>query len=933
MKCPACNFVCSDLRDICPKCYCDLRPQKRLIGIPAANPNLPYHELLGKITARPKGDLPAKKSRGFLAKLTPLINRFAAKKKPPREKPIKASEPAAALKQKTPALTDAPVAETVTEVEAEIAGWSLDAEAPPPREGVTAAVQFEELPETAPAPQPAAVQPQPAVLDLSNASDELDSILDGLVGNLDLKYEAVKTPKEEALSPKDEELHECSIEFEDADELLVEPEGRNDDELDATEETELPYEAATPEDAPDLITDPSLEILEDTLTAANALTAAEGQAPSMLEPPPLMPELVEAQITAVEPTGPVGESMAAPIPEPEPEPAVLVRTFEDTQPTEKITAPLLLTPALLTPISEPTTAPSPSVEVPAQVATEEPPEYFETKATPPEQIEVMPAELVPEPQAEAPAAPPEEIIIAAPVAEIEETTLFETTHTIDLEQFAEPVAGVPQEPEIEPALESISVETPAELIPEPQAEPPIYAPIEAQAEAPAAPSEEIIVAAPVAEIEETTLFETTQMAEFGQFAEPVAEVPQEPEIEPALESISVETPAELIPEPQAEPPIYAPIEAQAEAPAAPSEEIIVAAPVEQSDQNSETESTQKDAPYEEVPNLPSQMPTLDESEAEVGAPLPETAADSVLIAPILQLTAAEQLQKPEIAVAPALPITVTGADWETAFMELRATELIQEPQAIIEPAFETVSDPAQREQIDLFFDAALEALANPELDAAFAADVTNIKEKTLASSSLERMLKRVEAAISQPLVSLVAPIGAGKKQAAAEKPAGSERPPTIPVSGLAVLAAAVLDLILGILISLGMVIVYLWMAHPFGDDQPFSAHYWIRFEDLRPLGMLLATGLVSTVLYPLISLFVAGKTLGQYQFGIQVLDLQGEEPSYEALLIRNSSAPLAFLLTLHIPFLIKGCMLHDQIAGTQLVKAPRIEPTASAEPG
>ena len=851
MKCPACNFVCSDLRDICPKCYCDLRPQKRLIGIPAANPNLPYHELLGKITARPKGDLPAKKSRGFLAKLTPLINRFAAKKKPPREKPIKASEPAAALKQKTPALTDAPVAETVTEVEAEIAGCSLDAEAPPPREGVTAAVQFEELPETAPAPQPAAVQPQPAVLDLSNASDELDSILDGLVGNLDLKYEAVKTPKEEALSPKDEELHEFSIEFEDADELLVEPEGRNDDELDATEETELPYEAATPEDAPDLITDPSLEILEDTLTAANALTAAEGQAPSMLEPPPLMPELVEAQITAVEPTGPVGESMAAPIPEPEPEPAVLVRTFEDTQPTEKITAPLLLTPALLTPISEPTTAPSPSVEVPAQVATEEPPEYFETKATPPEQIEVMPAELVPEPQAEAPAAPPEEIIIAAPVAEIEETTLFETTHTIDLEQFAEPVAGVPQEPEIEPALESISVETPAELIPEPQAEPPIYAPIEAQTEALAAPSEE----------------------------------------------------------------------------------IIIAAPVEQSDQNSETESTQKDAPYEEVPNLPSQMPTLDESEAEVGAPLPETAADSVLIAPILQLTAAEQLQKPEIAVAPALPITVTGADWETAFMELRATELIQEPQAIIEPAFETVSDPAQREQIDLFFDAALEALANPELDAAFAADVTNIKEKTLASSSLERMLKRVEAAISQPLVSLVAPIGAGKKQAAAEKPAGSERPPTIPVSGLAVLAAAVLDLILGILISLGMVIVYLWMAHPFGDDQPFSAHYWIRFEDLRPLGMLLATGLVSTVLYPLISLFVAGKTLGQYQFGIQVLDLQGEEPSYEALLIRNSSAPLAFLLTLHIPFLIKGCMLHDQIAGTQLVKAPRIEPTASAEPG
>ena len=45
MKCPNCNFVCSDLRDICPKCIFDLRGYKKAVGLPISYPKLSYTEL------------------------------------------------------------------------------------------------------------------------------------------------------------------------------------------------------------------------------------------------------------------------------------------------------------------------------------------------------------------------------------------------------------------------------------------------------------------------------------------------------------------------------------------------------------------------------------------------------------------------------------------------------------------------------------------------------------------------------------------------------------------------------------------------------------------------------------------------------------------------------------------------------------------------
>ena len=59
MKCPGCLYVCSDLRDICPRCYTDLRPHKKQLHLPISNARASYDELLSKIAPTKAAPKPA----------------------------------------------------------------------------------------------------------------------------------------------------------------------------------------------------------------------------------------------------------------------------------------------------------------------------------------------------------------------------------------------------------------------------------------------------------------------------------------------------------------------------------------------------------------------------------------------------------------------------------------------------------------------------------------------------------------------------------------------------------------------------------------------------------------------------------------------------------------------------------------------------------
>ncbi len=52
MKCPGCGASFSDLRDLCPGCFGDLRQHKQLLGIAVTYPGLGYSELLQRLEKR-----------------------------------------------------------------------------------------------------------------------------------------------------------------------------------------------------------------------------------------------------------------------------------------------------------------------------------------------------------------------------------------------------------------------------------------------------------------------------------------------------------------------------------------------------------------------------------------------------------------------------------------------------------------------------------------------------------------------------------------------------------------------------------------------------------------------------------------------------------------------------------------------------------------
>ena len=67
MKCPVCNFICADSRDICSSCGVDLRPHKKALGLPITDPDTPTKELrkaLNKKKSAPtKKEKPKKKQK------------------------------------------------------------------------------------------------------------------------------------------------------------------------------------------------------------------------------------------------------------------------------------------------------------------------------------------------------------------------------------------------------------------------------------------------------------------------------------------------------------------------------------------------------------------------------------------------------------------------------------------------------------------------------------------------------------------------------------------------------------------------------------------------------------------------------------------------------------------------------------------------------
>lgn len=163
MKCPNCQFVCSELRDICPKCLLDFRPYKRSLGLQITFPDLSYAELTAKVMKKPLAENSAEEQEANLLSSLKEFGRDV----------ISALSPANLEEQPLPREK-----ETTPEMQ-NIATLCKDAE--------------EEIQHTTPIVIPeAAPRNAPTIIDFSDSQEDLTEILDQMIGETEIEVEAVK---------------------------------------------------------------------------------------------------------------------------------------------------------------------------------------------------------------------------------------------------------------------------------------------------------------------------------------------------------------------------------------------------------------------------------------------------------------------------------------------------------------------------------------------------------------------------------------------------------------------------------------------------------------------------------------------------------------------------------------------------------------------
>jgi uncharacterized RDD family membrane protein YckC len=205
---------------------------------------------------------------------------------------------------------------------------------------------------------------------------------------------------------------------------------------------------------------------------------------------------------------------------------------------------------------------------------------------------------------------------------------------------------------------------------------------------------------------------------------------------------------------------------------------------------------------------------------------------------------------------------------------------------------------------------------SPELEAQLVESIETSLDRKVEAKDLQKELARVEKRIALPMIGL----RAFKDRAAVARQEEIAEPvrEVCRASAPQQLTSLCIDAVVGIVAAVICMGAFLFVV-----DRDFLSHVSVASEleewDFIAVSALLLFGsTLAAVLYPLLSLSIFRKTLGQYWCELRVVTELGRRPRPSHIAVRSLSAPLSYILFGYVPLLFKKRSLHDRWARTMV---------------
>lgn len=228
-----------------------------------------------------------------------------------------------------------------------------------------------------------------------------------------------------------------------------------------------------------------------------------------------------------------------------------------------------------------------------------------------------------------------------------------------------------------------------------------------------------------------------------------------------------------------------------------------------------------------------------------------------------------------------------------------------------------------RDAVVILFDLAEESIIDPEAELRYDKAVPiAAADRIIESELVTKQLEEAEKALSQTVLAL-----RGRKlksrTASTEKQADSagsfsfadlERPTLFQR-----LSAFGADLIAILLFSVVTVLSYIWLAEPALLAGLNSKDIFIRTEVIT---LIAGCSVLYLIALPLLSSLFIGRTLGMLVFNQYLISTNGELPKFKRAFVRYATFPFSIALAGFLPILGGANPMHDHLAGTLLINMP-----------